>query len=73
MLWTIVLITLSAVFMIGIVTSILNAKVPCDHDWIEDETHLKCPKCLKGIDRLISDVDFYLNYSYYRCSLTVLV
>jgi hypothetical protein len=38
------------VIIIGLTTAKLNAKAPCDHNWIETEDHdLKCSKCLRTI------------------------
>ena len=37
------------VAVIGIVTNRLNAKTPCEHNWIEHEHGYKCSKCAKAI------------------------
>jgi hypothetical protein len=38
------------VVIIGLATARLNAKVPCDHDWVETEGgDIKCRKCYRVI------------------------
>jgi hypothetical protein len=38
------------VIIIGLATAKLNAKVPCDHNWVEtEEGHIKCTKCYRMI------------------------
>src|SRR3569832_2199542 len=46
-----ILVTFSLlVIIIGLTTAKLNAKVPCDHNWVETESHdLRCTKCFRVI------------------------
>jgi hypothetical protein len=36
---------------IGIITSRLNEKAPCDHEWVETHNGHKCTKCFRVISR----------------------
>ena len=56
MVLSILLIFFLIVIVIGLATAKLNAKVPCDHHWVETiEGHVKCSKCYRMI-RQIQDV-----------------
>lgn len=37
------------VIIIGLTTAKLNAKTPCDHNWVESDGELRCTKCFRVI------------------------
>lgn len=50
MVLSILLIFCLIVIIIGLATAKLNAKVPCDHNWVEtEEGHVRCTKCYRMI------------------------
>jgi hypothetical protein len=53
MFLSVLLIFCLIVIIIGLATAKLNAKVPCDHHWVEtDEGHIKCTRCYRMIRRV---------------------
>lgn len=58
MLLSIFLIFFLIVIIIGLSTAKLNAKVPCDHNWVEtEEGHVKCTKCYRMIRHADDEVN----------------
>lgn len=52
------------VIIIGLATAKLNAKGPCDHNWVEtEEGHVKCAKCYRTIRRVYDMSDTGLGGS----------
>jgi len=50
MVLSILLIFCLIVIIIGLATAKLNAKVPCDHNWVEtEEGRVRCIKCYRVI------------------------
>jgi hypothetical protein len=50
MVLSILFIFFLIVIIIGLATARLNAKVPCEHHWVEtEEGHIKCAKCYRMI------------------------
>jgi hypothetical protein len=49
------------VAIIALVTNKLNAKTPCDHEWVEQENSFKCCKCNKKIPDYLTAHDNTYN------------
>ena len=50
-----ILITFSLlVILIALFTAKLNAKTPCDHNWVEDENQIRCTKCFRATTKVRS-------------------
>lgn len=42
------------VILIALFTAKLNAKVPCDHHWIEEGNKIRCTKCYRATTRVVN-------------------